>query len=157
MTSDELPPVQEHSWPGPDRYTLRAMIELDLALDTDVTIVHAHAVMSDGVTRAFGARWYDWLTEALAAEGRDPDDLTVVLTDDALAERMLQHVRDRMREDDEAPDPPSEEFGWYAYGPDDPSGSRESFRRAVKRCKRNARHALLAPRRPRVAGPREPR
>ncbi len=39
MTSEELDPdgapvpPQQHAWPGPGLYTLRAMIELELALD----------------------------------------------------------------------------------------------------------------------------
>ena len=65
----------DHPWPGPDLYTLRGMIELDLALDTDVTVDAAHAVLSDGAVRAFGPRWFESVTEALAAEGRDPEDL----------------------------------------------------------------------------------
>ena len=162
MTSEELDPdgapvPQQHAWPGPGLYTLRAMIELELALDTDVTVDAAHALISDGVTAAFGHRWYEWLTEALTAEGRDPEDLSSVLTDDGLADRVLQRMHSRMGEDDEAPDPADEDFGWYAYSPDDPKGSRERYRRAVRRRRESARHALLAPRRPRVAGPRRER
>ena len=162
MTSDEFDlddplPAQQHPWPGPGLYTLRAMIELELALDTDVTVDAAHALISDGVTAAFGHRWYEWLTEAVTAEGRDPEDLSALLTDDGLAERVLQRMQSRMGEDDEAPNPPAEDFGWYAYSPDDPQGSRERFRRAVRQRRRNARHALLAPRRARVAGRRDDR
>ena len=39
---------------GPDLYTLRAVVELDLALDTDVTVDAAHAVVSELADRAFG-------------------------------------------------------------------------------------------------------
>jgi hypothetical protein len=157
VTADELPDVPPPDWPGPDRYTLLAMVELDEALDTDVQVDAAHAVVSDGVARAFGPRWHNRLTEALAAEGVDPENLAVLLRDDELAERVVRHMRDRMRDDDEAPDPPDEEYGWYAYAPDDQAGSREAFRRAVRQRRRNARHALLAPRRPRVAGRRDER
>ncbi len=82
-----------------------------------MTVDAAHAVLSDGVARAFGPRWFEWVTEALTGEGRDPEDLSVLLTDDLLAERVLQQVRERMRADDEAPDLPDMDFGWYAYGP----------------------------------------
>ena len=58
-----------------------------------------------------------------------------------------------MREDDEAPDPPGEEYGWYAYPPGT-SPEREAFRRAVRRRRESARTALLSPRRRRVAGRR---
>ncbi|WP_448614509.1 hypothetical protein [Modestobacter sp. URMC 112] len=163
MTSDELPPelqaaldqARERPWPGPDLYTLRAWVELDSALDSGVPLDAAHAVLTDGAERAFGPRLHEWVTGALAAEQRDPEDLAVLLADDALAERVLQHVRDRMRDDDRAPDPPSEELGWYAYAPGDPAGARERFRRAVRSRRRTARDALLAPRRRRVAGPRD--
>ncbi len=144
----------DRPWPGADLYTLRGMIELDLALDTDVTVDAAHAVLSDGVARAFGPRWYEWVTEALAAEGRDPDDLSVVLTDDRVAGRVLEHVRSRMGEDDEAPDPPDTDLTWSAYPPDDPAGGREAFRRAVRGRRAAAERARWSPRRPRVAGPR---
>ena len=163
MTSDRLPPdlqaaldrARERPWPGPDLYTLRAWVELDRALDSGVPLDAAHAVVTDGAERAFGPRLYQWVGEALVADQRDPQDLAVLLTDDALTERVLRHVRDRMRDDDGAPDPPSEEFGWYAYGPDDPSGARRRYRRAVRARKRTARAALLTPRRRRVAGPRD--
>ncbi len=122
-----------------------------------MTVDAAHAVLSDGVARAFGPRWFEWVTEALTGEGRDPEDLSVLLTDDLLAERVLQQVRERMRADDEAPDLPDMDFGWYAYGPDDPSGARERFRRARRRRTANARMALLAPARRRVAGRRKER
>lgn len=148
---------RDRPWPGPDLYTLRGIIELELAIDTDVTVDAAHAVLSDGAVRAFGPRWYQWVTEALTAEGRDPEDLSVILTDDSLAERVLEQVREGMREDDEAPDPPDMEFGWYAYGTDDPSGARERFRRATRRRTANARMALLAQARRRVAGRRKER
>ena len=151
---DELP-VAEESWPGPDRYTLLAIVELELALGADVRVDAAHAVLTDGVVRAFGPRWYDWLTEALTTEGHDPQDLGVLLRDDELAERVVQHVRSRMREDAEAPDLPAGDVGWYAYAPDDPGGSRGRYRRAVARRRESARQALLSPPRPRVAGRRD--
>jgi hypothetical protein len=152
---------RDRPWPGPDLYTLRGMVELDLALDTDVTVDAAHAVLSDGLTRAFGPRWYDWLTEALSAEGRNPDDVRLLLTDDALGERVLTALHRRMGEDDQAPEPPEPpeppdgDYGWYAYPPDDPHGGRAAFRRAAKRRAATARAALLAPRRRRVAGRRD--
>ena len=146
---------RDRPWPRPDLYTLRAMIELELALDTDVTVDAAHALLSDGVLSAFGPRWYEWLTGALSAEGRNPEDLRIVLTDDALAERVLAAMHARMGQDDQAPEPPDDDYGWYAYSPDDPKGSRERFRRAVRRRAANARAALLTPRRPRVAGRRD--
>ena len=161
VASEELDPdgapvlPQQQAWPGPGLYTLRAMIELELALDTDVTVDAAHALISDGVTAAFGHRWFEWLTEALTAEGRDPEDLAVLLTDDGLAERTLRRMHSRMGEDDEAPDPPSEEYGWYAYSPDDPKGARGGLRRALRRRKQTARHAPLTPPRRRVAGRRD--
>ena len=158
MSGDASPePGAEAPWPGPDRYTLRGMVELELALGTDVTVDAAHTVLSDGVARAFGPRWYDWLTEALSAEGRDPEDLRVLLTDDALTDRVLALMHARMGEDDEAPEPPHSTYGWYAYAPDDPGGSRAAWRRAVRERRRRVRTALLTPRRPPVAGRRNER
>ena len=140
---------------GPDLYTLRGMIELELALDTGVQVDAAHALLSDGITAAFGHRWYEWLTQALVAEGRDAEDLSVLLADDDLADRVLQRMRTRMGEDDEAPDPPDDDFGWYAYPPDDPSGGRKRYRRAVRERREKARRALVGRPRPRVAGSRD--
>ncbi|MGY2074726.1 hypothetical protein [Blastococcus sp. SYSU DS0828] len=154
MNSADLPASPQHAWPGPDLYTLRGMLELDLALERGVTVDAAHALLSDAVVHAFGPRWYEWLTDALAAEGRDPAQLSALLTDDPLAERVLAALRARMLADEEAPDPPDEEFGWYAYAPGDPRGSRGRLRRAVLRRRESARLALLAPPRPRVAGRR---
>ena len=39
---------------GTDRYTLRVVVELDLALDADVTLDAASAVVSDPAHRASG-------------------------------------------------------------------------------------------------------
>jgi hypothetical protein len=138
-------------WPGPDLYTLRAVVELDLALDTDVTVDAAHAVVSELADRAFGRGWQRWYGEALAAEA--VDDPSRLLDRDDLAERVLGRVRTGMREDDEAPDPPEEGYGWYAYPPGTSPG-RQAFRRAVRRRRESVRTALLSPGRPRVAGRR---
>ena len=151
---DDLPESGPAAWPGPGLYTLRAWAEVNEALDSNVTIDAAHAIVTDAADRAFGRRLYEWVSAALAAEGRDPEDLSALL-DDALAERVLERVRARMGEDDEAPDLPDEDYGWYAYSPDDPHGGRERFRRAVRRRRQRARDALLAPPRPRVAGSRD--
>ena len=43
--------------PGPELHTLRAVVELDLALDSDVAVDAAHAVVSDLADRAFGRGW----------------------------------------------------------------------------------------------------
>jgi len=144
----------DNPWPGADLYTLRGMIELDLALDTDVPVDAAHAVLSDGMARAFGPRWFEWVTEALAAQGQNPEDLSVVLIDDRVAGRVLEHVRTRMGHDHEAPDPPDTDTVWSAFAPDDPKGGREAFRRAVRGRRAAAERALWSPRRRRVAGPR---
>jgi hypothetical protein len=138
-------------WPGPDLHTLRAVVELDLALDTDVVVDAAHAVVTDLAERAFGHGWQRWYAEALEAEG--VTDPRRVLAHDSVAEAVLARLRDRMREDDEAPDPPSEEFGWYAYPPGVSAG-RVQFRRAVRRRWESARTAAVLPRRRRVAGRR---
>ena len=138
-------------WPGPDLYTLRAVVELDLALDTDVTVDAAHGVVSELADRAFGRGWQRWYGEALAAEG--VDDPRRLLDRDDLAERVLGRLRTGMREDDEAPDPPEEGYGWYAYPPGTSPG-RQAFRRAVRRRRESVRTALLSPGRPRVAGRR---
>jgi hypothetical protein len=44
-------------------------VELDLALDTDVSLDAASAVVSDPAARASGPGWRRWYTEALDAEG----------------------------------------------------------------------------------------
>ena len=106
---------------------------MDLALERGVRIDAAHALVSDAATAAFGHRLFEWVSGALAAEGRDPEGLTALLDDEPLVERVLEQVRARMGEDDEAPDPPGEEHGWYAYSPGDPHGSRSGLRRAAAR------------------------
>jgi hypothetical protein len=155
LADDESPEFAPPPWPGPDLYALRGWVEVEVASDSGVTLDAAHAVLTDVAERAFGRRVFDWVGEALADEGRGPDDLAALVADADLAARILVRLRERMGEEDEAPHPPSEEYGWYAYSPDDPEGARESFRRAVRRRKQHARHALLAPRRPRVAGRRD--
>jgi hypothetical protein len=158
-TDEELPDdvaavlAQRPRWPAPDLHTLRAVVELELALDTDVTLDAAHAVVTDLAERAFGRRLFDWLGESLVAEGAAEDDLRLLLVHDHVAERVLERLRGRMREDDAAPDPPGEEFGWYAYPPDVSAG-RAQFRRAVRRRRESARLAAVLPRRQRVAGRR---
>ena len=51
-----LPDAPAAVRPGPDPHTLRA-VELDLALDTGVTVDAAHAVVSEPADRAFGRGW----------------------------------------------------------------------------------------------------
>lgn len=152
---DGVPTLPRPPWPGPGRYTLVAWAELEVALEQGVRIDAAHALISDAVHDAFGLRLYEWVSAALTAEGRDPEDLTALLGDDGLAERVLDQVLARMGEDEGAPDPPDAEYAWYAYSPGDPAGGRERFRRAVRRRRQHARDALLAPPRPRVAGSRD--
>ncbi len=154
VSDDEpLPGGPVPVWPGPDLYTLRALVELDLALDTEVPVDAAWTVVTDVADRAFGRGWQRWYGEALTAEGAG-DDLGRLLAQDDLAERVLGRLHDRMREDDEAPDPPCDEgYGWYAYPPGTSPG-REAFRRSVRRRRATARAALLSPRRRRVAGRR---
>ena len=146
--------AQGPQWPAPDRYTLRAVVELDLALDTEVPVDAAHAVVSDLADRAFGPGWQRWYSEALDAEGVG-DDLGRLLTQDDVADRVLDRLHARMRGDDGAPDPPGDEYGWYAYPPGTSPG-RARFRRTVRGRRHSARAALLLPRRHRVAG-RRPR
>ncbi|TYP87094.1 hypothetical protein [Blastococcus xanthinilyticus] len=161
MTSDEPDPqlpaqlTPEQDRPGPDRYTLLAWVELELALEAGVRVDAAHAVLGDAVVRAFGPGMFGWVAEALAAEGRDPRDLAVLLDDDALAGRVLAALHERMGADDEAPEPPDARLVWSAFSPDDPYGGRGAIRRAAHRRGESARRALLLPRRPRVAGRRE--
>jgi hypothetical protein len=150
-----LDPERARPWPGPDLYTLRAWVEIELALDSGGTVDAAHALLSDAALRAFGPRVFDWIAEALVAEGKEPDDLAALVADDLLTDRVLGRLRARMGEDDEAPDPPALEFGWSAYSPDDPAGGRESYRRAVRNRRATAHRALAQPPRRRVAGPRE--
>jgi hypothetical protein len=137
---------------GPDLYTLRAWAEIELALEGGVPVDAAHALITDAADAAFGPRLFDWVTEALAGEGRDPEDLSALL-DDRIAGAVLARLRERMGEDDEAPDPPDADHYWSAYPPDDPGGSRERFRRAVR--ERQARRMVAVPRRRRVAGSRD--
>ena len=49
---------------GTDRCTPRAVVELDLALDADVTLDAASAVVSDPADRASGPGSQRWYTEA---------------------------------------------------------------------------------------------
>ncbi|MCA0144793.1 hypothetical protein [Blastococcus sp. LR1] len=142
---------------GPDLYTLRGWVELELALEAGVRVDAAHAVLSDALTQESGPELFGWLAEALVAEGRSPDDFADLLDDDDLAERVLAVLRARLAGEDPHAEPPGARLVWSAYSPDDPSGGREAFRRAVRRRAQTARHALLAPRRPHVAGRRDER
>ncbi len=81
-------PARDRQWPAPDRYTLRAVVEPDLALDTDVTRDAASAVVSDPADGAFGSGWRRWYTEAPDAEGGG-DTLGRPLAEDDVAERVL--------------------------------------------------------------------
>ncbi|MGY2004352.1 hypothetical protein [Blastococcus sp. SYSU DS1024] len=141
--------------PWPDRYTLQAWAELELALEAGVRVDAAHAVLGDAVVHAFGPGMFSRLAEALAAEGRDPQDLTALLDDDDLTGRVLAALRERTDADDRAPEPPDAQLVWSAFSPDDPQGGRRALRRAARRRAENARRALLEPRRPRVAGRRD--
>jgi hypothetical protein len=141
-------------WPGPDLYTLRGWVEVELALDSDVMVDAAHALLSDAVQRAYGPLVFEWVREALAAEGRDPDDLAVMVVDDPLAERVVGRLRRRMDGDDEAPDPPDPDLSWSAFPPDDPAGGRTAYRRAVRERRQRSRRTLVDPPRHRVAGRR---
>ncbi|MGY2083091.1 hypothetical protein [Blastococcus sp. SYSU DS0539] len=162
MTGDDLLPGGGPAFPpdprpdpGPDRYTLLGWVELELALEGGVRVDAAHAVLGDAVVRAFGPGMFGRLAEALAAEGRDPQDLAVLLDDDDLADRVLAVLHERRGADDRAPEPPEAHLVWSAFSPDDPHGGRRAFSRAVRRRAENARRALLEPRRPRVAGRRD--
>ena len=139
------------STPGPDAHTLRAVVELEVALESGTAVDAAHAVVGDLALQAFGPAVFGWIGEALAAEGREPDRWAVLLTDDGLAERVLAHLRDRMGDDDAAPDPPSQDLVWSAYPPGVDPG-RWRFHRAVRRRRQSALMAAVAPRRHRVAG-----
>jgi hypothetical protein len=139
--------------PGPDAYTLRAVVELEVALEAGTAVDAAHAVVGDLALRAFGPGVFGWIGEALADEGRDPDDWAVLLVDDDLAGRVLAHLRDRLRDDDTAPGPPSEDLVWSA-SPPGVGPRRGQLRRAVRRRRESARMAAVLPRRRRVAGRR---
>ncbi len=157
MTEPDLPEdvlaamARGAQWPAPDLYTLRAVVELDLALDTDVRVDAAHAVVSDVADRAFGGGWQFAYTAALEAEG--VTDGRRVLEFDHVAEAVLARLHAWMREDDAAPDPPEAGFVWSAYPPGVSPG-REQLRRAVRRRRESALAAAVHPRRPRVAGRR---
>jgi hypothetical protein len=132
--------------PGPDLYTLRGWVEVQIAADAGLTVDAAHALLTDAAADAFGPQVFDWVAEELAEEGRD---LEALVRDDRLADRVLTRLRKRMADDEDVPD-----FGWSAYPPDDPSGGRKAFRRALRGRRAAAERALWMPRRPRVAGPR---
>ena len=127
-----------------DLYLLRAVVELDLALEAGMPVDAAHAVVTDLADEAFGPGWQQGYGAALAAEGlADPARL---VADDDLAGRVLA----RLREAGGTPGPPDPEFGWYAYPPGAGAG-RGRFRRAVRHGG-TTRQATLRPARPRVAG-----
>ena len=151
MTPDDALPLPA---PGPDRYTLRAVAELDAALDGDVAVDAAHAVVGDLAAQAFGPGWQLWYTEALDAEG-DPDGVRL-LEDDDLADRVLARLHDRMRAaaegDPGAPSAPDTELVWSATSP---RHTRQRLRRAAGLRRRAV--AMLQPRRPDVAGERRRR
>ncbi|MGY1731230.1 hypothetical protein ACI798_06875 [Geodermatophilus sp. SYSU D01045] len=135
--------------PVPDAYTLRAVVELEVALEAGVAVDAAHAVVGDLAVRSFGPGVFGWIGEALAEESRDPEDWAALLADEALAGRVLAHLRDRAGDDDTA----GGDLVWSAYAPGAGPG-REQFRRAVRRRRRSALTAALLPRPPRVAGRR---
>ncbi|MGY1830340.1 hypothetical protein ACI8AA_07930 [Geodermatophilus sp. SYSU D01180] len=137
---ESIPPV-------PDAYTLRAVVELEVALEAGTAVDAAHAVVGDLAVRAFGPGMFGWIGEALAAEGRDPEDWAALLADDDLAGRVLAHLRDRAGDAGAG----AGDLVWSASPPGaDPS--RERFRRAVRRRRHSALTAALLPRPPRVAG-----
>jgi hypothetical protein len=140
--------------PGPDAYLLRAVAELDAALDTDVVVDAAHAVVSDLATESFGPGWQRWYTEALGAEG-DPDGVRV-LADDEVAARVLARMRSAAEEDTagEAPEiwAPDPDLVWSASSPRD---TRRRLRRAAELQRRAV--GMLQPRRADVAGERSRR
>jgi hypothetical protein len=135
-------------------YTLRGWIEVEVGLDSGVTLDAAHAVLSDAAREAFGSGVFDRVREALADEGRNPEDLSALIGDDLLADRVLRRLHERMVRDDDAPGPPDGDHTWSAYAPDDPTGARTMFRRAVRRRALTARWASVTPRRRRIAGSR---
>ena len=141
----------EPTWPGPDPYLLRAVVELEVALEAGGAVDAAHAVVGDLAVRAVGPRVFGWIGEALAEEGRAAEDWAVLLTDDALAERVLARLRDRTGDDEAAPDPPSSDLVWSAHPPGVRTG-RTQLRRAVRRRRESALMAAVVPRRGRVAG-----
>jgi len=139
---------------GPNLYTLLGWVEVELALNSAVTVDAAHAVLTDVLEHAFGRRVFDWVGEALVAEGRDPDDLAALRASEDLAGRVLDCLLRWMGEDDEAPDPPDTRYEWRAYGPG-PGELRRRFRRAARDRRRTMALSVLLPRRPgRVAGTR---
>ncbi|MGY1725828.1 hypothetical protein ACI79J_02525 [Geodermatophilus sp. SYSU D01062] len=137
----------ESTPPVPDAYTLRAVVELEVALEAGTAVDAAHAVVGDLAVRAFGPGVFGWIGEALADEGRDPEDWAALLADDALAGRVLAHLRDRAGDDGTA----AGDLVWSASPPGAGPG-RERFRRAVRRRRQAALTAALLPRPPRVAG-----
>ena len=157
MTEQDLPEdvlaavARGQQWPTPDLHTLRAVVETDLAAEEGVRIDAAHAVVSDLADRAFGGGWQSGYTRALEAEG--VTDPRRVLDVDHVAEAVLARLHGWMREDDTAPDPPSEDLVWSAYPPGVSPG-RVRFRRAVRRRRGRAVVSAVHPRRPRVAGRR---
>jgi hypothetical protein len=135
--------------PAPDRYLLRAVVELDLALDAGVGVDAAHAVLSDVAADALGPGWPARYAGALEAEGLG-DDPAPLLTDDDLADRVLARLRTAAGDD--APRPPDADLVWTATSP---RRSRERLRRAAGIRRRAV--AMLQPRRPDVAGERSRR
>ncbi|WP_336029584.1 hypothetical protein [Geodermatophilus sp. FMUSA9-8] len=138
----------EPTRPGLDPYTLRAVVELEVALEAGVAVDAAHAVVGDLALAAFGPGVFGAIGEALAEEGRPADDWAVLLADDALADRVLGRLRERTGDD-----AGEGELVWSAYPPGSSPG-REGFRRAVRRRRENALTAAVRPRRHRVAGRR---
>ncbi len=114
MTADPAPlPVPLPQWPAPDLRTLLAVVEMDAALDTEVAVDAAHAVVTDLADRASGRGWQSAYASALDAEGVS-HDLPAVLADQRLAARVHERLLAWLRDPPEPePDTP-EEFGWYA-------------------------------------------
>ncbi|MGY1786268.1 hypothetical protein [Geodermatophilus sp. SYSU D00698] len=133
--------------PVPDAYTLRAVVELEVALEAGAAVDAAHAVVGDLAVRSFGPGVFAWIGEALADEDRDPEDWAALLADDDLAGRVLAHLRDRAGDDGAA----AGDLVWSAHPPGAGHG-HERFRRAVRRRRQAALTAALLPRPPRVAG-----
>jgi hypothetical protein len=144
--------LEEH--PGPDRYLLRAVVELDRALDTGVGVDAAHAVLSDLATHVLGPGWQAWYADAIESEGLLGDPVPL-LTDDDLADRVLARLRDRMRTsagEAGTPPRPGADLVWSATSP---RHTRQRLRRAAGIRRRAV--AMLQPRRPDVAGERSRR
>ncbi|MGX5656649.1 hypothetical protein ACWKWC_17870 [Geodermatophilus nigrescens] len=133
---------------GLDPYTLRAVVELEVALEAGVAVDAAHAVVGDLALAASGPGVFGAIGEALAEEGHPADDWAVLLADDALADRVLDRLRERTGDDAR-----EGELVWSAYPPGSSPG-REGFRRAVRHRRENALTAAVLPRRHRVAGRR---